>query len=224
MKIFILWSGGLDSTYLVYNMLSRGYEVIAAYTELKNNKEKTIKERAATEKLSKIFQQNFKDFTFKETLATYEIVDGDTSNLYFHQIPIWINSLLYAGPVSQVQIGYVMGDDAISYMSEIKKIYNSYKEIARPFPKLIFPLSKWSKVDIIKNLPEVYLKEVSFCESTTSDVCGDCKPCRKMKEALRTAGRTAVRSELFVFPDIADVEVTCSELPKDESKNLNVGS
>jgi 7-cyano-7-deazaguanine synthase in queuosine biosynthesis len=64
-------------------------------------------------------------------------------------------------------------------------------------PKLTFPLAKTKKEEIIKGLPEIYLKEINFCEGpTTTRFCGNCPSCKRMKNLLDSVGKY---HELFTF-------------------------
>ena len=61
-----------------------------------------------------------------------EIPNSSNDLLSFKQIPAWILGIIYCGELSnvdEVHIGYVMNDDAISYLSEIKKVYNSFQNM-----------------------------------------------------------------------------------------------
>jgi len=69
----VLWSGGLDSTYLVQKLLEEGRPVQAFYVEIKNNVEKTERERAAIEGMLPFFEGE--DFSFKR-LVSIEMFDN----------------------------------------------------------------------------------------------------------------------------------------------------
>jgi hypothetical protein len=113
-----------------------------------------------------------------------EITINKTFKVGFIYVPILIlNSLLEIEPdVDKIAIGYVMNDDAISYLKEIKDIYRSFEKIKadRKLPSLEFPLSKFKKSEIVKSLPFQYLKEITFCEGI-EDNCGTCPTCRRWK-------------------------------------------
>lgn len=50
-RALVAWSGGLDSTYLVWRCLRAGIDVTAAYFEIVNNESKVKRERAALDRL-----------------------------------------------------------------------------------------------------------------------------------------------------------------------------
>ena len=64
-NVFILWSGGLDSTYLIYKNLNEGNKVISGYVSLLNNGKKVDMERQAIEKLKEEFNKEFYNFEYK---------------------------------------------------------------------------------------------------------------------------------------------------------------
>ena len=53
-KVAVFFSGGLDSTYLVWKNLSDGNTVLPVYVEIENNEVKTILEKNRMESVYKI--------------------------------------------------------------------------------------------------------------------------------------------------------------------------
>ena len=181
MKYLVSWSGGLDSTYLIYKFLKEGHSVVAAYCEIINNITKTERERYAIEKLKhKLYP-----------LGALEVIDGarveanGDSLCSFEQVPLLLLSIIYSGgKADKVALAYTLNDDAIAFLSDIKKIYNSYKVLAkdRSWPEMIFPLYRTSKAEILRKLPVELIKDITFCENPSGkDNCGTCTPCRRWK-------------------------------------------
>lgn len=172
-KVAILFSGGLDSTYLVWKNLKDGNRVIPVYVEIENNEVKTILEKNRTELLYKEFSKEF------NVLNEYERnienihhaisvgVMARESSLYFRQMPIWIFSLMFmqSMDVDEIQIGYVCNDDAIPYLADIQNIYKSYQPICEPLKPLVFPLIKTKKEIMVSELPKQYLELIFSCEN-----------------------------------------------------------
>lgn len=176
----VLWSGGLDSTYMIYKYLQEHHSVEAYYIEIKNNKEKTKRELKAIKELCKLFK-NYA-FEYKGILSDFSlnIIDDNISN--FYQSPFWITSAYYLkGPVS---IGYIMNDDSISYLQDYKNIVTSYNKLRNPPLKLEFPLYKLNKQYIMKALPKEYLKHITYCEGTEKSPCGKCHSCIRYKTIM----------------------------------------
>jgi len=175
----VLWSGGLDSTYLIYKLLQEHHKVEAYYIKIKNNKEKTKRELLAIKKLTKLFSEF--NFEYKGILAEFSLNIIDNNVLTFYQSPFWITAAYYLrGPVS---IGYVLNDYSISYLQDYKNIAKSFNTLRNNPLKLEFPLYKTSKQYILQVLPKEFLKNITYCESADNLLmpCGKCHACIRHK-------------------------------------------
>ena len=153
----ILWSGGLDSTYLIQKSIEDGWHVDAYYFRIVNNNVKSKMELTAIDKIRTHFDIN--NFQYKGIITEITIKSTNDYRLIFSQLPVWLFSMLYT--ISQygydkhvkeeICLGYVMNDDAISFLNDIRYIWNSYSSVIhnRELPKLVFPLSKIKKDEII---------------------------------------------------------------------------
>ncbi len=198
-RVAILFSGGLDSTYLMWKNLKDGNTVIPVYVEIENNEVKTKLEKNRIELLWKEFAKEFHDendnyYNSKLQPIKYAVkvgVHANEGSLYFKQIPIWIFSVVFLQgmDVDEVQIGYVSNDDAISYLDDIQNIYKSYQAISEPMKPLVFPITKMKKYMMAQELPEQYRKYVFSCEMARIigkedaefieyEPCCECVPCR----------------------------------------------
>jgi hypothetical protein len=193
-KICVLFTGGLDSTYLIWKNLKDGNEVIPVYFEIENNKNKTILEK---NRIDLILTKLHVDFSGKAILHDIDYglsvnIKSHGDGLLFKQIPIFIMGAIYlAGDnVDEIQLGYVMNDDAISYINEIQKIYKSYKPIVDNLTPMTFPLTKVSKHNILSELPKEIIDLTVNCENPhiigseddrviDYEPCGRCVPCAK---------------------------------------------
>jgi hypothetical protein len=197
-KVAVLFSGGLDSTYLVWKNLKDGNTVIPIYVEIENNQVKTILEKNRIKLLWKEFDKEFNnknDYSYPRIepieYAIKIAVDANEGSLYFKQVPIWIFSVVFLQGmnVDEVQIGYVCNDDAISYLEDIQNIYNAYQPISKPMKPLVFPITKMKKFEMAEELPEQYRKYIFSCENATIigkednefieyEPCCECVPCK----------------------------------------------
>lgn len=201
-KIGILFSSGLDSTYLMWKALKDGHDVYPIYIRIENNGNKVLIEKQQCELIIKKLN---KEFDKKITLNHSISIDVHNSkNLWFAQPFLW-SSLLNIGldtEVDEIQIGYVYGDSVIAYISDIKKVHNASKPFMHNHSKLTFPITKIMKEEIARELPEQYLKLVVSCENpqlkpygikikTNGEIvddfkyrffepCGDCHVCNKI--------------------------------------------
>lgn len=199
MKYLVSWSGGYDSTYLITKLLAEGHSVKAIYTNIINNKMKSKRELKAISNMTKYFQQF--NFNFLQ-ISRSEIFPLSNSNISLHQPLLFLNSLFYAcdEDIDRVAIGYIMNDDAISYLNEIKNIWNSFNGLLddKELPQLEFPLMKYKKQTIVEGFPDVIRKHVTWCESSKNlkynEYCGKCVPCKKLKNlGLLDVNKKAVK-------------------------------
>jgi len=193
--VAILFSGGLDSTYLVWKNLKEGNCVIPIYVEIRNNRVKTILEKNRIELLWNEFSKEF-NVDFKSNIANIQYpvaldVFACEDSLYFKQIPIWMFTVVFLQSlnVDEIQIGYVSNDDAIPYLEDLQNIYKSYQAICEPMKPLIFPLAKEKKLSMARQLPKKYLDLIFSCENATIisdekaelieyEACCECAACK----------------------------------------------
>jgi hypothetical protein len=183
-KILVAWSGGIDSTYLIHKLLNDGYSVAAIHCVMNSGSTQSMRESAAIKKMVEYFSAY--DFQYIGESTTSPSGCYNPGIALLQSIPI-LTTLLYGCDQSHesVAIGYVMGDDAISYLSELKTIWKTFSLNmleGHKLPELLFPLSKIHKTVIYNELPDGLKKSVVFCESPAMiDIpCGICDSCKKM--------------------------------------------
>jgi len=197
-KVAVLFSGGLDSTYLVWKNLIDGNDVQPIYVEIENNKTKTILEKNRIKLLINEFRKD-KDFEDKIHDIKYMLkvnVDAVEDSLYFKQVPLWILAAIFSQDlnIDEIQIAYVANDDAIGYLADIQNVYKSYEPLMRYLKPLVFPLSKKPKYEMAHQLPEMYRKFIFSCENARIigsedaeiidyEPCCGCAPCKHIIES-----------------------------------------
>jgi len=188
---YVLWSGGLDSTFLIQHILQKNStnEVYAGYVEVINNKEKTKMELDAISKMSPIFKEIYGSrFCNLGKVMSLDVL-YPTNRTGLSQVPLWISALMSTTPkdVNEIAIGYVLNDCAVSYITEIKRLWNSYLVMSSYGFKrasLTFPLIKWTKLDIFNTLHSKLRDHVVCCEQPTEKdgkfiSCNICDPCKR---------------------------------------------
>lgn len=184
-RVLVAWSGGLDSTYLIQRYLEMGYGVDAVTCNLANAYETQMKrERAAMKKMMKGY---FKGKDVNLIGTSHIRLEGYCfSTLPLAQVPTWLYNLLCYLRENHVEVavGYVMNDDAVSYLDSIRKVWNSFQELVHghmTLPPLEFPLVKYKKTMIWNSLETELKKHVTWCENPAKeDKCGRCSSCSKM--------------------------------------------
>lgn len=201
--VFVLWSGGLDSTFLVEKNLIDGNSVTVGYAKLNNNEKKTEKELASIKKMLGIFKTRCPGTVRDLGVISEHLFNLGSGNLTLKQLPVWINSLLYLDRnYEEIQIGYTMNDDAISYIPDIHKIYDAYRGLmTRDMSPITFPLMKQKKADTLYLISDDIRKLIVFCEDERSDFCGTCHSCLRMKDTIRECSEWYGRdfSDLYPF-------------------------
>ena len=194
-RVAVLFSGGLDSTYLVWKNLKDGNEVVPIYVEIENNEVKSILEKNRVKLLRTEFAKEFnkeKRLICDVEFAIKVSVHANEGSLYFKQVPIWLFSVVFLqgmDNIDEIQIGYVSNDDAISYLEDIQNIYKSYQTVSEPMKPLAFPLTKKKKYHMAHELPKQYLDLIFSCEMATIigskdaeiikyEACCECVPCK----------------------------------------------
>jgi len=202
-------SGGFDSTYLLIKNLNEGHEVYPIYIH-----SPTVNQIKQTIELNSVKQllERLHSFNNLKGLTETDINLNGIPNLFSSQPIFWLlglfnevkNISLYSD-YDEVHIGYILGDGAVSYLHEIKKLWKALFSFSLPdykVPKLVFPLLKYHKETIIKKLDE-YNSEIFdncwFCETPNIintkrmkngniemyvESCGECSPCIRTRNII----------------------------------------
>jgi len=227
-RVFLLWSGGLDSTFLIYHLLRGGARVEAGYVKVLNNEEKAKREEKAIKKLVKEFRSNddWKDTGIFNYLGVLQevLIKRSQNAVDLLQVPLWMNSMvLTMGSgfvIDCVALGYVMGDCAISYLDDIKKVYKAYEGFSgKKFPPIVFPLKKFNKNGIFQALPERFLKHVTCCERDP-EWCGECKPCRTWMECEYSRDFPEYARHFVDKRKIPEITTIIADVDAEKSVNL----
>jgi hypothetical protein len=220
-KVLILWSGGLDSTSLLRTALEDPkVEAETIYIKGVVSQFKEERELKAISGLSRIFSEKYRKFPVNYVEINGRSIGG--GSFILSQPAYWIFGIVHFENIAhfdEVWIGYVMNDCAISFLREIRNLYLSYNGLLdddHKLPKLVFPLIKKPKLDLLFDggLTDEIINACTFCENDAfTDNCGECPPCmnRKMLETMH--------SRLFTCsPKIARFKSQDSDLVCPEDK------
>lgn len=183
----VLWSGGLDSTALVIDLLHKG-DIDVMYVDLWNNYYLQKHEKKAVTKLKAIIADSgVKGRIVEEHTFGYHSF-YPTKNVYA-QPALWLSAAVYlADPKhhSGVYIAYVSHDDAWHFKREITDAYDALNNLVCDGVKvpLEFPYEWMSKKQLLDNMKDfVYYTEVTnlirYCESEQKEPCGECNSCKR---------------------------------------------
>jgi len=191
MNKLVLFSGGIDSSLMLYNTLeSNNSNVIVLHIIIKNAHNRWEEELTACRKIVKLLKKSF----------TFEYIETTTINNYAHtldSIACAFESAQLCSErfdttrISEVQFGWIKNED---YKSDVETsltdglgfphhLFNAATIHLPAPPKLTFPLINKTKKDVIQELTLTGLKGLTFSCRTPIDgtACGICKSCKENK-------------------------------------------
>ena len=194
-RILVLFSGGIDSTYLMYKALLEGNDVLFINNVIENNASQTTKEGKAIVQIVEWLKQHFPfqkiescDFRMKFCIEGFR-----EHGHMFSQPFMWLCSLGIVlqnvnEEVDEIHYGLIARDDGLSYIDDLKNSFDALmmtKKTEKFKGKLKFPIIKYLKSEIIDELPKELLRLTSSCEYETDDkYCNHCHSCETIKEAF----------------------------------------
>jgi len=228
--ILIPFSGGLDSTYLIQKALeaSTDNHVYLIKFEIGNNITQTKMENKARDIIYNYFKERYGNrVEFNRAQMKVDIKVGDLYSATLIQPVLWIMGCsIFSSSIDEIHLGYVMGDDAISYLPEIKRLYNAYKPFIHTYvrrPVLKFPLIKIKKTHIWNMIDDKLKKMISTCENPLihDDVLSHCGKCKSCKTMINNIGLD-VFNEYFTINESEVEENDVEKQIKLERANISV--
>lgn len=170
--ILIPWSGGVDSTYLINLRLNQGHSVIAHWYELSGNAGQVQMETEARRRLTATIKELHRGIGSRFIVENDPVIEmAMRAVLDLSQPPLWVYGLVHSikkiyQQVDCIEMAYVCNDDAISWLSEIQKLYRAYQPfLEKELPPLRFPMIKMKKCNIYHELHPLLRKQVVMCEN-----------------------------------------------------------
>jgi 7-cyano-7-deazaguanine synthase in queuosine biosynthesis len=170
-NVLLLFTGGLDSTYLLLKNIKEGNDIDCLYCEILNNGDKTLVEKFCADRLISMIKADETDRkSYIRTLTNKVYFSGNCPTNPQILINLFNSLMLSIGnnDYDEVQIAYVQGDIALSYINDMQKLFNLTKKLfglANNKTKLTFPLAKEHKGDFIDKIPKKYFKYINSCEN-----------------------------------------------------------
>lgn len=205
----ILFSGGLDSSYLLQTKLREG-NVEVLYVRGSIDPRKMEIEEARRRKIINILEKETGNKVRREHRIDLGYMPfGCMNDRSFTQPTMWMMGALMASDVrkhTELLIGYVSGDQIMSLLSHIRAAWDQLQSVSKYSGNIPvnFPLQFLSKTEILNLIHPDVMRQVWWCESpqlktyslgpkqepheedpllTRSTVrpCGYCLACRRMK-------------------------------------------
>ena len=131
-RILILFSGGIDSTYLMYKALLEGNDVLFINNTIENNTKQTAKEGEAIVQIVEWLKQHF---PFQQIEPCNYRMKFCIEGFWMHgrvfgQLFMWLCSLGIVlqsvdKEVDEIHYGLIARDDALSYVDDIKTSFDA---------------------------------------------------------------------------------------------------
>jgi 7-cyano-7-deazaguanine synthase in queuosine biosynthesis len=189
--IFVLWSGGADSTYTLQHCIEDdAYDmVLAGYVILKNNPDKADYELTAIGRMLPSMMASGK-FAWQGVIAEVSLTKTNP-RLMWKQLPLWFFSLVTAvhAPVDEVAVGANRDDfegaDGALPRETFLHIWESYRPMFRDVqPKWVFPVAHLPRRELLARLRPELRAACVYCEAPVREgaewrACGKCRLCHK---------------------------------------------
>lgn len=188
----VSFSGGLDSTCLLYHLLLSNRQVDIIIGRMTFKDEQNKREDAAIKFVLAEFDKLNKEepYKFGKIRCRNEVPNsGICAGGGVTQGIGWIaNAALFVrDDTNSVNMGYVKGDSALTvfhYLVQAWEPLLRYTEqtfFNNTIPYLTAPLRYCDKPSLFKYIPSKVLKKVSWCESNKpGNDCGKCSSCERM--------------------------------------------
>lgn len=192
----ILFSGGLDSSFLLQQELTKG-DVEVLYVDASQCKNKVEAEKNVHWKIINILEKLTGNAVLRR--HTVKIESGcNTPDSSFQQPLMWLNGAFEVSDSqrhSELLVGYVAGDQICGYLGYIEQAWNAMQGFGKiaSIP-LRFPLMLVPKQDILDNIDPNVVQNIWVCElpsfrgahatATQYKPCKQCTPCMTMAGQL----------------------------------------
>lgn len=199
----ILFSGGLDSSYLLQEKLKEG-NVEILYVRSALNEIKMEEEIKRRENIIKILEEKTGNKVRDRHLVDLGSAPfGEIADQKFTQPAMWLNGALIASDSrkhSELCVGYVNGDSIMFDVGHIHNAWHSLQSVCKTNQviPIVFPLAYQYKQDILRFLEPSVTRLIWYCEMPVknkfvdgNDIelskvrpCGNCTPCVTMATTL----------------------------------------
>ena len=195
MHKLLMFSGGLDSTYLLYKLLKESDDHLwVHHIQLMSKENRWREERKAVKQIIQYCKSNIRDFSYSESIwkfnfTKYFAYDIEVVAFVAAQIipNIYSKNL---GPV-YVVTGRVKNDDeAQSSLNQTEHTDLLWKTLCKRHSGKVInelhrPIRHMYKKELIPELPKELFDMVWYCRRPQNgQVCNVCRTCLQMKKSL----------------------------------------
>jgi len=187
-KRIVFWSGGYDSTLILWNEAKRAKENHENFITAWSLKWDRLGENKV--KSEELCRKSFIAFV-KESLGIR--IDNEVIELKhdmqpfsngLSQAPLFMSLCAYmAQDGDLILFGFHRGDDFWHYVGEFNRVLDSVNKSMKKTVKYTFPLEWEAKADIVRQVREEGIERYCWtCEGATTLMvpCNNCVPCRNL--------------------------------------------
>lgn len=197
MTQFVCWSGGIDSTLILIDLIKKGIhpKIITFTCDIFGGSQMREFESSAR---TNILQYLAKEYSYEPDIFDYSEISMMTKNLGSEifgksvglvQQPYMMSMIsLFCSNNTCVHMGYHLGDDFWTYSYDIISAQKHFMRVeGGKHIEFSFPLKNMTKADIILKLKE-YKFPIDLCtycyNPTYSGRCGHCDACKRFDSAM----------------------------------------
>jgi len=199
MKHIVVWSGGMDSTLILCDLVKKGVDVetIVFETDLFGTLKREFEERARLD-IMQYLKKNIRMSKVKLDFPS-DRVKGYKGGM-FQQPAMIALTTVFGEHDSIYYFGYHKGDDFFSAQYKLLKASECLLDVmGSKNIRFSFPLRFSTKEDIVNTLENMGIASLChFCEYPNTDYkmsgrCNECTPCRTYEDA-KTLGNIHKRN------------------------------
>lgn len=189
----LLWSGGIDSTYMIYRALMNGENIHVHHISMRNSEKRADHEKIAITALKEEFKNMGLSFDFSTSSVDYtETYIGFDYHMY---LLLGQKACIAQFKPAQICIGRNKDDidtvdpDIISGLYKYWTVLTEYVSPTHPYvnKKVLCPLKDLTKKEIINGLPKNLLNLCWSCRTPNgNNPCGSCKTCKEIGHELNS--------------------------------------
>lgn len=202
----VLYSGGLDSTNLVYALLQEG-DVDVFYVSGQQSPTKIAAEKAARQRAKRWFYEEHVNGQLKgRIISDFSAEIGrtfvDAPDAALVQPITWLTAAFHVCDPkrhSALHVGYIAGDAALAEREHMVGFWQHgwrllhWRRQKAPPLETMFSDRGWDKLEMLRILPEGLIPHIWVCEKPHVKMrrgeehpkaCMRCKPCRTMRHAM----------------------------------------
>jgi len=183
----VLWSGGCDSTLLLYTLAMWSSEPVRALTIEHPQVEAKAEQAIARNRIAAEFNRRGLAIDHTTVRVAHEGTLGSYKGDGLGQPQIWISiGTMYLQPNDSLNVGYVAGDDVWGRFDALQSTFDGIQKVAGKSGSLSTPLRYFTKEIVIRRLMMLDLYRLCWwCEMPKlGKPCGKCHPCTRHAETL----------------------------------------